>query len=227
MNEESDDLYERVEDPEQYSRKQRIKQIHEARERVPQTRGRATRLNLEHQIRDEDVLTAIRRAVEDYIMEVRPLLSEHENGSYYWEDCELGTIQLAPLASPPADAVPVRELDGTRLEMAQDALARRPPNAVPVTGLSSITNLPNPIRRYTAAKVDPRQGAPYTVYREQRARVPEHVLMEAYAAVNDFIRDADLDLQFKQSDDAEYDYSDLLENGPPDSDPASASTGGD
>lgn len=208
-----------VADPEEYSQQRRLKAIHDARERVIDTRDRVEEARILQNFDNDDARKLVRRAVENYILEVEPLLTDPEIETVvdYWngEDVQLGQMAL----HPPSDFNALLKDDRVFLPKGS---SRPEPVGVTFYGVKSILEAGRPVTATFEMTYQQKHHGIQTVSRTVGKEIPLQILENAYRTVNRFLREVDIDASLDDdAEDAGFEYDDIVENGPPAGDPAS------
>jgi len=181
-----------VTDPEDFTQHERLRQIYEARQEFQKARQKVSQLQAEEDWplwREENyVLHAFQR----YFFEVEGLMERHPKGDYYLEEVELGTV------TPPGVEGTDYDSDDARVFVGLRSLA--------------IDYRPMPSDGFTM----PSNGRSRASDREVQITVPKASITKAFRKVNEFLAEVGLDADMDEEDrDAGFDYSDILEKGPP------------
>lgn len=172
-------------DPDTHNRRRRLSSIQDARERVQEVVNESYGAYARNEINEFGALTQIRRAVEMYIYEVEGLVKSEEEHESHYWE----SCEIGQM-----------ELPTTVMEF---------------RGLESIINAPNTITdQWEETVVCDVNGKDTETVAVQR-QISYDVLMSAYSTVNQFCAQAGLDLNTDTARDAEFDYEDLLQEGPP------------
>ena len=86
-----------IDDPEDYSTSQRLKQIYEARRELREMRREAATHRHKHPRR---ALAYYRTGVESYLMEVDTLFQQNDEGRRLWSERLFGTVTIEPPEPP-------------------------------------------------------------------------------------------------------------------------------
>lgn len=82
----------RIADPENYNLRRRLKQLHDAKERVRNTADAATRAEMtDRQFSDQKRNRLVAEAVSDYILELKSVLNAEERAEEFLEE-KVGTV---------------------------------------------------------------------------------------------------------------------------------------
>lgn len=175
-----------AEDPSHKIQHARVQSILQARKRVDEKKDEAQDFVQFGEIKPEGKDRIIRNAVEAYIRQLRWLMEGAETEADYLNEIELGEVQL-------------------------------PTRTIKFTGVLSILDAPKSLQdTWEETDVDPYEGR-QRVERSVSKPIPERMLMNAFDACNMFCQEVGLDVKLAEDSekDAEFDYSDLLEEGPP------------
>jgi hypothetical protein len=218
MTDEDNDLAaHQVDDPEDFAQKQRLKQIYEARREFQQARAEAPQLRTEREWPLHKYQNHIYNAVQRYFFEVEGLMRRHPEGNQYLNDVKLGGIMKADN---------VNRENGERGIVNPDRDGDWNPDRAFV-GLKSMAEKYRPMRT-TGYKPDKFQKD--TEDTVVLVTVPVDVSVRAYRQINKFLAEVGLDADMEgDTEEAEFDYSDILEEGPPNEseEPEVATDGGD
>lgn len=188
-----------VDDPDDFAQKQRMKQIYDARKEFQEARAEAPQLRRENEWSLQQYQDYIHNAVQRYFFEVEGLMRRHPKGDYYLHDVRLGGVMKAEnvnrdkgergIADPDDDFEPDRAF----------------------VGLESIAEKYRPMRT-TGYKTGYKEVTDTVVL----VTVPVIVSTRSYREVNKFLAEVGLDADMEgDTEEAEFDYSDILEEGPP------------
>jgi len=166
---ETEDRKTRADAPDDYRKRERTRQIYEAREHAAEKIRQADAMEIELRQRaggDEAsylVNLAVRRAVEHLLYEIEPLLRGSDTGQRYWRGIELGEIEAA---------------DGHR----------------EVVGFVEYLSLDDPvvIESGSGNLELNRDGQLEAQTTTERRQVPREVSITAYRAANAFLQDVGL-----------------------------------
>lgn len=199
-----------VDDPEKYSQQRRLRTIHDWRDEVLNRRDSVFDAIEKGQISKSKGLRYYRRAIENYILEIEPLLLDED-----LEDVAMEFLNEEKIGS--MTIFPPREL----YEVANDEESVIPGEAsIPTEqtrhfrGLRSIRDAEEPIQETFSLPVkrrhEPIQKRTWTA----TAEIPTEILDNAFQATNRFLRTVDVDTSLRNDDrEASFDYSDLLPRG--------------
>jgi len=184
-----------VTDPEDFAQRERLRQIYDARQEFQQARMEADEIRSENGWplwrKENYVLHAFQR----YFFEVEGLMERHPKGDYYLEEIDLGRVEPVGVRGEDYDPADVRVFQGLR------SLAR--------------DYRPMPSSGYTR----PSDGRSRSGDTEVQVTVPESAVMLAFRKANEFLAEVGLDANMDgEKQDAGFDYSDILEEGPPEGD---------
>lgn len=165
-------------DPDGYNQTQRLKSIHEARRRVIEQQQKVDQARLERNISERLGNTAIRRAVEGYILELEPLMKGDETdvSEDYWSGVDLGKFQL-PNGK-------IRAYEGVGSLLDEDEL----------------------ITVNWEEAVDSPLAGQSTEQKSATVQIPRGILMTAYRALNQFVSEIGLDLDLKKDETETYGF---------------------
>lgn len=175
-----------VTDPEDFAQTQRLRQIYEARQNYQERRAEIDRIRRDNELTLYDTQEHLLAAFQSYFFEVEGLMLRHPAGDKYLEDVELGVVEHADPNSE--DRVFV--------------------------GLNSLTGSyrPMPTPGYSKPSYDTARPEDKVVH----VSVPVAVINKGFREINKFLAEVGLDADMEnETQDAEFDYSDLLEEGPP------------
>lgn len=160
-------------------------------------------------------------AVRQYLRGIKRLWSEDvdqvQNANHYWEEYELGAMQLVPPDTEHYDFSLIAQYDDDqqcRRALGLPRGAELPqPHPVPFNGLASV--LYNEVVSHNWS---------VTIDRKERKTVPiqttrpvaKPILDETVEVADEFLQQSGLGFELEElKSDAGFDYSDILENGPP------------
>jgi len=191
-----------VDDPEDYAQRERLKHIYQARREFLEARAEAPQLRRKEDWNLPEYQDYIYNALQRYFFEVEGLMRRHPEGDHYLHDVPLGGVVHY-------DNVVLEDGErGVRTDLDEDF---EPDRAF--VGLESMGKKYRPIRT-TGYKVG--RDAKETKDTAVLVTVPVQVSMRAYRKINEFLAEVGLDADMEgDTEEAEYDYSDLLEEGPP------------
>ncbi len=168
-------------DVEGYNKKRRYRAIHDARERVIEVINTVVETQLTHRLSREAELMVLRRAVENYIMEIEVLADEAEASADYWTDVSLGGVDLP---------------NGEHYEF---------------NGLRSILDAPEQFEVRWVEESDDLIGGTETTVREESVRIPRRVLLNAYREANRLLSDVGMDIELEDEEQQTKITRELLE----------------
>jgi hypothetical protein len=193
----------RVDDPEDFAQKQRMKQIYDARQEFQQARAEAPQLRRERDWRLHEYQNYIHSAVQRYFFEVEGLMRRHPSGDKYLHDVKLGGVV---------------KLENVDRENGERGIVNPGDDWEPDRGFVGLQSIADQYRPMQTSGYKPAKGAPKTEDTAVLVTVPVKVSMRAFRKINNFLAEVGLDADMEGDDqEAEFDYSDILENGPPDS----------
>ncbi|GAA0305696.1 hypothetical protein [Halarchaeum salinum] len=202
---------EKIEDSEDYVQRRRLKEIYDARESI-----REKRRQIDIMIEDPDYprvdkyrgARLYRSAVEDYIMAVEPLLvnTYAEDGTAYWEDVELGTIQMQPPEHLRGDVEPSPFNDYLRI------VEKPTPKEFAITGLQSILGLPRPLTADFSATVRTQsQPDPHQTTKTITQPIPWDILVSAVRQTTLFLEEIGFEVDVSEEEQRTEITDDLVE----------------
>lgn len=199
-----------VADPDEYTQTRRLRAIHDARENVVQTRNQVEEAEIFQDFDPDAGRRLVRRAVENYALEVEPLVRDADSRTDrdYWSGVELGTMAIHPpgwFADVLADPG-VYTVNGSGIPE---------PVGFTFNGLESLFDAGRPPAAAFEMTVQKKHEGVQTVTDTVPREIPLDVLENAYRTLNRVLRDLGIDASLDDNQDAEFDYSDLLEEGPP------------
>jgi hypothetical protein len=176
--------------------RERLSDIVEARRHCREQFRRAREASLTNQLSDQGSRILALHAVREYALELETLMeppgdSESAAGTDYWNEKEIGQIPL-----PDSN------------ELGKESIR--------VSGVSQLVNRDWPLHiKYGSETQDPVHGK--SVQAEQTAVYPPLSVSErAFRACNSFCAEVGLDVHLQDgAPNAEFDYSDILDEGPP------------
>ena len=195
-----------IDDPGEYNQRRRIRAIHDARERVFEQRRRGLDLRARGVIGQRQYRDILRESVESFILEIEQLLRR------YQADAEPNLDADSDVPPPP-----------WYLEDVDLGIMRLPPDAQELVfdGLLSVVEAPDPFVREWEERPDAPagfEGHPLakTETKHREIQIREGILLNAVRAGMQFLGDVGLDVEMGDGvRDAGFDYSDILDEGPP------------
>lgn len=188
--------------------RQRIQSVHEARARVRDMNHEITVRTIEGAVDDFAANSALRSALQNYLIEVEWLIreagrTEVSEGNSEGEAVEDGGTE-------PKEVRLEREY-WNEVDLGEMTF----PNgrSEHFRGLRQILEAPDPFTVSTTEPVkDPIRGESSDTTQID-AQIPRHVLLKAFRQTNRFLAEIGLDIQLQpETVEASFDYSDLLEN---------------
>lgn len=204
-----------VADPEEYSQSRRLRAIHNARENVLDTRNNILEAQLSNGFSDQLARRYFRQAVENYILEVEPLLTsgDVECAPAYWENEYLGSFTV----HPPAELTQRPDDPHTHI-VGSDSIPE--PETVGLYGLKDLIERTWPHTETFTLRINAKHDGIRSLSRTVSAEPSMDVLLSAFRQTNGFLQEIEIDATLNTNEDAGFEYDDLLESGPPASDPA-------
>jgi len=205
---EASDRKTRVVDDESFSHQRRLHAIHDGHDRVIEVRNAVEERLIEGVVSEYHARRYYRSAIESFLMELLPLLRNDnvELEKDYANGVEVGEISV----EPPEELV----------SFARANIDRLPPGgSVPTTwtvsidGLSTILDLPSPIRhQFTVAFHT--GGGVEQVNRSVEVELDRRLLDSAFHIATEAMEEAEMGLKIENTDrEAEFDYEDLFPGG--------------
>lgn len=204
---------EQARDPDELIQRRRIESILNARDRVRQARHEAVDFAAQQPglTIDEAEDLFLKRAVDDYIRELEPLIREH--------DPELWTEE--PIAEAVFD--PPNPVDLVRKEWVKEHPARGnkqfstygrefggdlSPRYLQLYGLGEYVNQPENVTITWEVTMDPHQGPEKSYTSHEQFTLPRRTSLDAYSLCNQFLnrRGMDLDFEYEQVDQQASEY---------------------
>lgn len=186
----------------EYTERRRHKAINDARDQVRKSKLRIFEALAEGDIGRTRASLAARQTVEVLIHEIMPLLKEH--GEEYLEEREIGTMRLD---------IPSEATAGSFQSGLEHAKTEFP--AVTFRGLQSIIEAPDfVVGRYVIQHRDPIHGT-RTTAQTVREPIPKSIINTAHNVTSEFLDEIGFGAGVHDDGDAGFDYSDILEEGPP------------
>lgn len=215
----------RVEDTEGRLRQRRLDDIHEARRRVHVVINKVEEAKLGRDISQQDADTYIRRAVENYIREIRYPLKNTEAGKEYWESEEIGVLKIpAPSAAQLAWQHKLKHEIGHPRPGSRDTsqlpgeytLRGNPrsldPKTVQLKGLKSIFDAPNPITATYSLRFHIRFRGETIVTETMDKQIPRGLLLKYFDKAIDASGEIGLEADLNdEGGDAGFDLEDVDE----------------
>lgn len=201
-----------VDDEENYTHARRQQIIEDCRAHAIDIRTEARGQQIVGQISDRDQRRYYRGAVEAFVLQVIPVLTQldEDNSGFaqsYLDDVELGEVVF----KPPEDLRRFAESNIQRLTPGASVPTR---TSVPVRGLRSIVEFPSPLSRTFSVSLHD-GGRIRSESRVVEEELPRGVLDSAMEMCDRALATADIGLKLGKADEeAEFDYSDLLEQEP-------------
>jgi hypothetical protein len=182
-------------DPDDFANRERLRQIYDARQEFQEARQNAQQLRAKEGWSLHEKQDYVLRAFQRYFFEVEGLMERHPEGDHYLEEVELGAV------------LPPEAQDGERN-------GDNHPEARVFVGLRSLAHgyrpMPTPGWKNRSGQ-DTR-----AIDTEVQVTVPETTVTKAFRAVNKFLAEVGLDADMdEETRDAGFDYSDILQEGPP------------
>ncbi len=210
--EQSQDDYQ-IEDPEEYLKGRRLREICDAKEAV-----RSRRQEIDVMISDPDYprvdrhmgAQLYRSAVEDFITAIEPLLvKENEDaGSEYWTEKQIGQVTAAPPQELRSSA------SASIFNGYQEIVEPATPQTKTFTGLKSIVEASRPLRfEFTAVVKDVRSGQTAEEHGYTHKVIPWQILVKAHRLGTLFL--AEIGAEVDINDDkggASFDYRDIVDD---------------
>lgn len=184
-----DDLRLGVTDPEDFAQRERLRHIYDARQSFQKRRAELDQIRREQELSLYETQEYLLAGFQSYFFEVEGLMIRHPAGDHYLEDVELGVVEHA-------------EPDGEdRVFVGLEDLTK-PYRPMPTPGYKT----PSRNRRGTSDAV-------------VHVSVTTPIINRGFREINKFLAEVGLDADMEnEHQDAGFDYSDLLEEGPPGAD---------
>lgn len=216
---------ESVNDQDGHLKQRRLSDIHEARRNVREVVNKVEEAKLTGTVSEQQANTYIRRAVENYIREIRYPLKNTEEGRKYWEKKKIGTLTINPpspaqlawrhklkneIGHPRPGRRDTSQIPGEyTLRSSPSALE---PRTVSLVGLNSLFDAPNPIQTTYSLRFSVRFRDTITVRETMEKQIPQEVLMEFFDIAIDASGDIGLEADLNDEDgDAGFDIEDVDE----------------
>lgn len=202
-DEDPDFVAQSVDDPEDFAQKQRMRQIYDARKEFLKARADAPEKRRENNWPSHVEQDYILNAAQRYFFEVEGLMRRHPDGDYYLNDVRLGGVM---------------RLENIDRENGDRAIIKPPDEEFDpdraFVGLTSIAKKYKPIRTAGYSTGERNRSTEKTAV---LVTVPVDVSVRAYREINKFLAEVGLDADMEgEQKDAVFDYSDILQDGPPD-----------
>lgn len=192
-----------IDDPEELSQKTRIKELLSRRTSVIDARDQAFDAMTLGQATQEQARAFYQRRIESLIID---LWTQFQN-----EDIDAGTKYLFEETIDTVEVPPPAELQDAENMAPGESIPQ--PKKEPIRGLFwFVNNEPIVAAEFTAHTWDPPGQSTYIAERPVPARTLDKALMKCM----EFIDETGIDINVRQDQgDHGFDYSDILENGPP------------
>lgn len=174
-----------VTDPEDFAQTERLRQIYDARQEFQKRRAELGKIRREQDLTLYETQEHLLAALQAYFFEVEGLMIRHPVGEHYLVEVELGKVQHAG--------------DG------EDRV---------FVGLESLADSHRPMP--TPGYRKPRHDGEHAADKVVQVSVPTSVINKGFREINKFLAEVGLDADMEdEHQDAGFDYSDLLDEGPP------------
>jgi len=183
----------KISDPDEFSQTRRLRAIHDARDRVIDTRDRVEEARVLEKLDPRAGRQLFRRAVENYVLEVEELLTDDEVTTEvdYWNGIELGSMVI----EPPASFHQLLDDDHTYLVPGSQIPQGR---EITFYGVKSVLDAGRPETYTFSIEVERKHHGAETVTETVGKEVPLRVSENAYRALNRFLHDVDVSLGMEE-----------------------------
>lgn len=199
-----------VADPEEFNQTQRLRTINEVRKQAGEAiQATMTQLRTEDDFDVTDRQQILRAAVYRYLTEIEWLAVKAEDNEIL-DEAEFGEVTLQPqdineLVNGQAESG-VRVIGSPNLK----------PFRRPITGIRDYLTAPEVFEKTWTVQVDTRHSGPQPVKETRATYMPAYISLNAFRMANRFLSKNGIDVEIHESEgDAGFDYSDLLDEGPP------------
>ena len=168
--EEDDETTETVEDPEGFVQTKRLKSIFKAKKQV-----RERRLLAKSQSKNSSI--AYKVALENYLIELKPIFLNNDGGEYVWENKPFGVVELEP---------------DTEKEFRYIS-----PNRIELSGLNSLFSCDEYITLEYEVRSNKATGSMKT--KEEHKQIPFSILDEMLNSANQFLADQGIEVETSES----------------------------
>jgi len=212
-----------VDDSDGHLKQRRLNDIHEARKRVHTVINKVEEARLETRMQERKANSVVRRAVENYIREIRYPLKNTEDGQEYWDSEEIGSLKIpAPSAAQLAWQHKMRnDIGNTRpgkrdtSQLPSEYTLRSDPSAlepktVGFSGLKSIFEAPNPITSVYSLQFHIRFRGETNVRERVSRQIPRELLLRFFDVAIDASGDVGLEATLEEDDEeTSFDTEDI------------------
>lgn len=195
-----------IKDADEYNQRRRIKLVLDSVKRFLEQRRKAKDLLLTGQIDDELAASLVRDAIEEYIY-----LSENKIKDFLPDDENFAFDDLTPEEQTAVEVWWQSSLGQVNMVT----------TAVEINGLQEYINAPEEFTDEWIEETESTVGGTVQERRSKSYQMPIEVSERAFRVLNYFWSSMGMDIELEvQQRDAGFDYSDILEEGPPPGDPA-------
>jgi len=186
-----------IDDPENYSSSERLKHIYEARRNLREIRTEAA---ARRRSQPKRAVSYYRSGVESYLMELDTLMRKHEPGPELLHKKDFGavTIQTPGEWEKRHGYWINRALGQNNKNLKVSSLPE--PKEVELKGLSSLIELPTPIKRTFDFQRQNELTGDSTVRVTATAHIPWETLNRMVSAINEFVSELGLGLDVDEQD---------------------------
>lgn len=218
-----------VRDIEDYIKASRLEDIRDAKRNVHDVLNKTHEAKAAGEISRQEANGHVRRAIENFVREIRYPLKNTDSGQEYWDEKEVGVVTISPPSiakiawhhrqrndiggpthqSNPTQVPPEYDVDRQRTDLSAKAIR--------LTGLKSLFEAPNPIPTTFTAVFHVRFHGTVTHRMRKTQQIPLDILQKYFDMALDAAGDLDISVDLSEdAGDAGFDYRDVLEEGPPD-----------
>jgi len=213
-----------VDDTDGHLKQRRLDDIHDARRRVHDVINKVEEAQLTTKIQKRKANTYVRRAIENYIREIRYPLKNTDDGKPYWNEQEIGQLTI-PAPSPAQlawqhkmrnnigrDRPEVRDTSSLpaeyRLRGDPSALEAK---TIGFSGLKSIFEAPNPIKVSHSLRFHIRFRGEVTVTETTTRQIPRDMLFRFFDIAIDASGEVGLEATLEEQDEeTSFDTDDIV-----------------
>lgn len=210
-NEAAEPTQVQVADPEEFNQTERLRSINQVREQAGKAFEQTmVKLRDEPEFYEDDRRQILRAAVMRYLTDIEWLVHKAGDNELLAE-IHLGDVVLEPpeylvnLATDKSDSYP-------RVVGSPDIK----PQTWSINGFNDFLTAQEAFSATWSISVDTRHDGPTTVSESVSTFMPAHVSFNAFRMANQFLADQGIDIDLSEDNrDAKFEYTDILEEGPP------------